>query len=88
MEEYNVAVEMTVHVEDMDKFDEVIDKLKSLNIDEAKIESIKEEDVGFGIKNIKLFVLTFDKEGTMDRIENKISEIPGTSLEITNVTRI
>jgi len=86
--EYNVGVEMVVHVEDMDNFDNALKNIKGLNIDDAKIESVKEEDVGFGIKSIKLFILTLDKEGTMDKIENTVSSIPGITLEVTNVTRI
>lgn len=86
--DYNVAVEMIVRVEDMDSFDHVVEELKRLNINEAKVESIKEEDVGFGIKNVKLFILTIDKEGTMDKIEKAVSSIPGIKYDVTNVTRV
>ena len=86
--EYNVAVDIVVHVGDMDKFDDILSKFKGMSIQDAKLESVSVEDVGFGIKNIKLFILTFDKEGTMDRIENTVASVPGITYEVTNVTRI
>ena len=87
--EYNTAVEMVVRVQDMEKFDEIKKKVESIQLDKVKVNSVSEEDVGFGIKNIKVVFLTVDEEGVMGRIEEAVKNIdPDISFDVTNITRV
>jgi len=87
--DYNTAVEMVVRVQDMEKFDEIKKKVESIQLDKVKVNSVSEEDVGFGIKNIKVVFLTVDEEGVMGRIEEAVKNIdPDISFDVTNITRV
>ena len=55
----------------------------------AKVNKVWEEDVGFGIKVLKVNLLLNDSEGGMDQLEGKIREIKNVSeVEVEAVTRV
>lgn len=55
----------------------------------APIQFAKEEEIGFGIKILRLTLLLSDSEGGTEALEEKIRAIPHVSeLEVEQVTRI
>ena len=85
MEEYNVAAQVKIYLDDPSQMERVkkdIDKI-------AKVNKVWEEDVGFGIKVLKVNLLLNDSEGGMDQLEGKIREIKNVSeVEVEAVTRV
>ena len=82
---YDVAVDLKIYIEDVTKIDEVKKEVEQI----AKVQNMREEELGFGIKTIKLTVLLSDSEGGMDAAEEKIKKIKYVSeLEVENITRI
>ncbi len=85
MEEYNVAAQIKVYVDDPAMMAQVKAHIEKL----AKVQRFWEEDVGFGIKVLKATLLMNDAEGGMDKIEEKIRKIKNVSeLEVETVTRV
>ncbi len=78
----DVAITYKVFLEDPGKAEDVLSRIKqAVNVKDAKIE-----DVGFGIKVLKLLVITPDKGGT-EEIDKKIQSIDGISeIEVESVT--
>lgn len=85
MEEYNVAADIKIFLEDASKADKVKKGLEKL----AKVRNSNIEEGPFGIKILKATLLLNDDSGGMDALEKKISEIEGVSqVEVENVTRV
>ena len=83
----SVAISVTVVPEGPDvDLSGLIEKIKN-TID---IKDVKEEDIGFGLKNLKLMVIRPDASGQgTDDIEEKLSGIDGiSSVRIDDVTLI
>ncbi len=76
---------MKIYLDDPSQMERVkkdIDKI-------AKVNKVWEEDVGFGIKVLKVNLLLNDSEGGMDQLEGKIREIKNVSeVEVEAVTRV
>lgn len=87
MTEYNVALQMKVYLEDPSKIESVKTALNGLEL--AKVQNISEEDVGFGIKILKVVFLMNDAEGGADKLEEKVKGIENVSqVEVESVSRI
>ncbi len=69
-----VVVVMRVMPEDPDKFEAMKARVKET----VKAEKIEEEPIAFGLKALKVTVVTSDEEGS-GPIEEKIRSIPGVS---------
>ena len=83
----SVAISVTVVPEGPDiNLNELIEKIKN-TID---IKDVKEENIGFGLKNLKLMIIRSDAAGQgTDDIEDKLSGIDGvSSVRIDDVTLI
>lgn len=82
---YDVAVDLKIYLEDVTKINEVRSSVEKI----GKVQNMREEELGFGIKTIKLTILLSDSEGGMDAAEEKIKKIQYVSeLEVENITRI
>jgi translation elongation factor EF-1beta len=85
MEEFNVAAQIKVYVDDPASLAGVKDGIGKL----AKVQKFWEEDVGFGIKVLKANLLLADTEGGMEKLEAAIRNLKGVSeLEVETVTRV
>ncbi len=85
MEDYNVAAQVKITVEDSSKIDQVKADLGKV----AKVNKVWEEDIGFGIKVIKANLLLNDSEGGMDKLEGRIRKLANVSeVEVEAVTRV
>ncbi|MCD6398567.1 MAG: elongation factor 1-beta [Candidatus Aenigmarchaeota archaeon] len=83
----SVAISVTVVPEGPDiDLSKLIEKIKN-TID---IKDVKEENIGFGLKNLKLMIIRPDAAGQgTDDIEDKLSGIDGvSSVRIDDVTLI
>ena len=68
MSEFNVSATLKVSLDDQSKMEEVKSAIKEL----AHVRQFAEEDIGFGIKVLKISILMNDSEGGMDELEEKI----------------
>jgi translation elongation factor EF-1beta len=85
MEEFNVAAQIKIYVDDPSSMDGVKKDIEKL----AKVQRFWEEDVGFGIKVLKASILMKDSEGGMETLETSIRKIKGVSeLEVEEVGRV
>jgi translation elongation factor EF-1beta len=85
MEEFNVAADIKIFLDDEAKADSVKKELEKI----AKVRSSRIDDGPFGIKILFATLLLNDDKGGMDALEAKIAEIDGVSqLEVENITRI
>lgn len=85
MEELNVIAQLKIYVEDPASIPSVTDEVAKL----AKVQKSWEEDIGFGIKVLKVSLLLSDSEGVMDNLETKIKEIEKVSnVEVDSVERL
>lgn len=85
MPEYDVVANFKVYVEDMNKMPQIKAEIEKL----AKVHKFVEEDVGFGIKILRAFLMFKDDEGGMDVVEEKIKQIPGVSeTQLDDVSRV
>ena len=75
MEEYNVAAQVKIYLDDPSQMERVKGDLDKV----AKVNKTWEEDVGFGIKVLKVNLLLKDSEGGMDQLEGKIRNIKNVS---------
>lgn len=83
--EYNVVAKIKVYVDDPANIEKVKKELEKV----AKVSKIWEEEVGFGIKVIKVTFLLNDNAGGMNEIEEKIPNIAHVSeYEVEEVGRI
>lgn len=79
-----VAVSMKIYLEDQSKMDETLAEIGKL----VKINNTKTEEVGFGIKAIKIIFLMADGEG-VNTIEEKVAAVPNVSqAQIEEVSRL
>lgn len=85
MEEYNVAAQLKIYVDDATQMSRVKKDLEKI----AKVNKVWEEDVGFGIKVLKVNILMNDSQGGMDQVEAKVRELKNVSeVEVEAVTRV
>ncbi|MFN7990887.1 MAG: hypothetical protein U0R44_01885 [Candidatus Micrarchaeia archaeon] len=85
MEEFNVAAQVKIYIDDPASMAHVKKDIEKL----AKIQKLWEEDVGFGIKVLKANLLLTDAEGGMEKLETAIRKLKGVSeLEVETVTRV
>ncbi len=85
MEEFNVAAQVKIYVDDPALLPDVKKSIEKL----AKVQRFWEEDIGFGIKVLKANLLLQDSEGGMEKLESGIRNIKGVSeLEVEAVTRV
>lgn len=83
--EYNVIANFKVYVDDPKKISDVKKKIESI----SKVYKFVEEDVGFGIKILRSFLMFKDDEGGIDQMEEKIRSIEGVSeTQLDDVSRI
>ena len=86
-DEYNVALQMKIYVEDPEKLNSVKESLG--NIEGVKLQKVWEEDIGFGIKVLKALFLMKDSEGGTDALEGKVRGIENVKeVEIESVGRV
>ena len=71
----DVAVTIRVSLEDLKLIREVEAKIKAME----RIAKIEEEDLGFGIKVLRVTAVVKDSEGQMDKLEDALREIEGVS---------
>jgi translation elongation factor EF-1beta len=85
MEEYNVAADIKIFLEDASKEKSVREGIEKL----AKIRASSIEDGPFGIKIMRATLLLNDEKGGMDVLEEKIAKLEGVSqIEVENITRV
>ncbi len=85
MEEFNVAADIKIFLNDASKADAVKKGLEKI----TKVRTSRIEDGPFGIKILHATLLLNDDQGGMDALESKISEIDGVSqIEVENITRV
>ncbi len=85
MEEYNVAADIKIFLEDASKAEPVKKAIAGL----AKVRNSSIEDGPFGIKILRATLLLNDDSGGMDALQEKIGAIEGVSqVEVENVTRV
>jgi len=85
MEEYNVAAQIKVYLDDPASIAQVKKGIEKL----VKVQKFWEEDVGFGIKVLKANLLMNDSKGGMDKLEANMRKVKGVSeLEVETVTRV
>ena len=83
--EYNVAAQFKIYVDSPDAIEDVKSKVAEL----AKLDKSWEEELGFGIKVLKVVLLLNDAAGGMSELEEKLGKIEHVSqVEVENVTRI
>ncbi len=85
MEELNVAAQLKIYIDDPKNYDNVKSNVAKI----AKVQKSWEEDIGFGIKILKVNLLMSDSEGEMDSVEKKIREVEHVSeVEVETITRV
>ena len=85
MEELNVAAQLKIYLDDSKNTESVKSGISKI----AKVQKSWEEDIGFGIKVLKVNLLMSDSEGGMEVVEKKIREIEHVSeVEVETVTRV
>jgi len=70
----DVAATYKIFVEDMEKFNEVKAEIQKLGA-----KAMADEEVGFGIKTIKVVFIIGDAGGEIDRLEAKLAAVKGVS---------
>ena len=79
-----VFVVYRVNVEDMEKFDKVKQEISS----KINPKEIREEELGFGIKVLKVLVVVGDNENA-SKVEEELKAIPGiSSVEVESLGRL
>jgi translation elongation factor aEF-1 beta len=79
----NVAITAKIYPEDPSKIEELEAELSKV----AKITDSKVEDVGFGIKVLKIMIIVPDSEG--GDMEEKLSKVKGVSqVQVEEVTLV
>lgn len=85
MEEFNVAARLKIYLDAPDSLEGVKKGIEKI----TKVQRFWEEDVGFGIKVLKVNILMQDSEGGMEKLESSIRKVPGVSeLEVEEVGRV
>ncbi len=79
-----VAVSLKIFLEDQSRMEETLKEIGKI----VKITNTKTEDVGFGIKALKIIFLMGDSGG-VDKIEEKIAAVPNVSqAQVEEVSRL
>jgi translation elongation factor EF-1beta len=85
MEELNVAAQIKIYVDDPAALESVKAGIENI----AKVQRATEEELGFGIKVLRVNLLLSDSEGGMDEIEEKIKALGHvTQVEVEEVGRV
>lgn len=85
MVEYNVAADIKIYLDNPSKSKSVKLELDKL----VKVQVAKEEELGFGIKILKVTILMNDDQGGMDQLEEKIKSLENVSeVETENIRRV
>ena len=69
-----VAIILRVMPEDPDNVDAIVEK-----INELKPNTVDIEDIGFGIRAVKVSFIVPDTGGASDKVEEDLKNIPGVS---------
>ena len=81
----NVAVEINVSVEKQDKIEEIKAEIEA----NPNVKEVKVEDIGFGIKRIRVLAVVPDAEGGTENLEKSLESIDGVSgIEVVSVSRL
>ncbi|MEK6979732.1 MAG: elongation factor 1-beta [Candidatus Micrarchaeota archaeon] len=84
---YDVMAVFKIFAEDSNNLGVIRSAIEKLEI--GKVHSSSEEDIGFGIKVLKVIFLLNDDSGGMDALEEKIRGISGVSqVEVEDVSRV
>lgn len=68
---------------DPEKIDSVEAAVKEVSVNDAKLQDMKREPIGFGIEVIKVGFIVPDKtDGIIPEIEKQLNAIDGLSLEV------
>ncbi|MEM4295316.1 MAG: elongation factor 1-beta family protein [Candidatus Anstonellales archaeon] len=79
----NVVMIMNVNISEQDKIDSIAEEIKK----KLNVSDIKKEDIGFGIKRLKIAVMLDDEKGS--DVEQILYDIDGiSSVETISVTRV
>lgn len=82
---YNVAASVKIYADDPGQLESIQHAVAQF----AQIQFSREEEIGFGIKILRLTLLLNDEEGEMEKLEQKIRAVPHVSeMEVETVTRI
>jgi translation elongation factor aEF-1 beta len=88
--EFNVIAEFKLYVEDGSKVDAVkaaVEKLVTAK--QLKVNHFKVEDVAFGVKAVRAYIMFNDDAGGMDATEEELGKIEGVSqVQMEDVSRI
>lgn len=79
----SVRVFARVTPEEPDKFDEMKAAVEAL-----KPDHMETEDIGFGVKALKLVKVVPEEDGAMPKFEEALENIPNANSEIINVDRM
>ena len=79
----SVRVFARVVPEDPERFDDVKAAVEALKPDHIEIE-----DIGFGIRAIRLIKVVPEEDGAMPKFEEDLENIPDSNSEILNVDRM
>jgi len=83
--EYNVIANFKIYMEDAKNMENVKKEIEKI----AKVNHFKEEDVGFGIKILRAFIMFNDDQGGMDATEEQLKKIAGVSeIQLDDVSRV
>jgi translation elongation factor EF-1beta len=79
----NVVVILDVNISDQERIEEIKKVIK----EKLAVSDMREEEIGFGIKRLKIAVMANDEEGS--NIEDVLLSIDGiSSVETVTVTRV
>ncbi len=79
-----VAVSMKIFMDDQGKMEETLKEINKI----VTVTNMKTEDVGFGIKALKIIFLMGD-DGGVDQIEEKIAAVQNVSqVQVEEVSRL
>ncbi len=83
--EFDVAAQVKIYLDDPSKMEQAKKDVETV----AKINKLWEEDIGFGIKILKVNFLLSDSDGGMDKLEESLRKINNVSeIEVEAVTRV
>ena len=71
----DVTVDLRISVEDLDQIEQVAERIKKV----ARVKAIGYEEIGFGIKVMRVYILVDDKVEGFDTIEDKLRAVEGVS---------
>lgn len=86
--EFNVIAQIKIYVDDSASMDDVKSSIEQIEI--IRVKKFWEEDIGFGIKALKVSMLLQDSDdGGMDSVESRITSLDHVSqMEVESVGRV